>query len=148
MHAPEERDAVHERPVRRRGRQGPRGLRRGRHGRASDAGSAQAPDLRTTGVEHRLQLLKTKQYEGIRAKLLHERDIEVASYLRDHVPTPEFFATMRLVINISKRESEMLQQVFKYTHFTDGTKKRRMLATDSTVELPPIFTHQALTKNT
>ena len=84
-------------------------------------------------------LMQTKAFRKVRQRITAIRDAEIAKHLRDKVYTPAHFALLRLVGNLSKRVCSLTEQSIKWVHNADGTKKRQMLAPDSSQPAPPIF---------
>ena len=90
-------------------------------------------------VDLKQQLLDTKPL----AKAMHDRDEKtvgvIAKNIRENIFTPEKFAMLRLVVNNSLRECELMHQTFKHEHFEDGTKKRYRLHPDHKEPFPELF---------
>jgi hypothetical protein len=95
--------------------------------------------LSTPGMDLRMKLRESTDFEPILSTIHVERDATSAKFLREHVYNDEAFALLRLCVNLSKRECALLQQSFKWRRDENGNKRRLKMAADSLVSAPELF---------
>ena len=90
-------------------------------------------------VDLRGQLARSKFFKPVVTMVEVQRDIKICTYLKEKVFPAAAFALSRLLINISKRECQLLNQIFKHERHADGTKNRWRLCAGSTQFAPELF---------
>ena len=65
-------------------------------------------------VDLRGQLARSKFFKPVVTMVEVQRDIKICTYLKEKVFPAAAFALSRLLINISKRECQLLNQIFKH----------------------------------
>ena len=79
---------------------------------------------RRAPVDLRAQLVRSKFFKPVVTQIEVVRDTKIATYLKENVFPAAAFALSRLLINISKRECQLLNQIFKHQRRADGSKSR------------------------
>ena len=91
------------------------------------------------GFDFRAQLCKSPFFKPVVTQIEVARDVRIGKYLSTHVYPHAAFSLSRLLVNLSKRECQLLNQIFKHERFDDGSKTRWKLCAGSTVPAPELF---------
>ena len=94
---------------------------------------------RRAPVDLRAQLVRSKFFKPVVTQIEVVRDTKIATYLKENVFPAAAFALSRLLINISKRECQLLNQIFKHQRRADGSKSRWRLCDGSAQFAPELF---------
>ena len=94
---------------------------------------------RRRSFDFRAQLVKSIFFKPVVTQIEVARDVRIGKYLSTNVYPHAAFSLSRLLVNLSKRECQLMNQMFKHDRRDDGSKTRWKLCEGSKVAAPELF---------